>query len=67
MLVIILTNYKTMKPCWCGLVLGILVVVFAWWQVDWGYLALTIIGIIVAIKSCMGKCCCEAKKSEAKK
>lgn len=50
-----------MKPCWCEVVLGLLVIVFAWWTVDWAVMALTILGIVIVIKALMGTCCCKGK------
>lgn len=54
-----------MKPCWCMFVLAVLVIIFVWWQVDWANIALTVIGIVIAIMALMGKCCC-AEKCKAK-
>jgi len=50
-----------MKPCWCRFILAILVIVFAWWHVSWGYIALTIIGVLLAILALVGWCCCRPK------
>ena len=55
-----------MNFCGCRLVLPVLVIVFAWWQVSWGSIALTVIGaLLVLMALCGGKCCC-AKKEEPK-
>jgi len=51
-----------MKACWCRFVLSLLVIVFAWWVVSWGKIALTIIGALLAILSLIGTCCCDAKR-----
>jgi len=56
-----------MKPCWCKFVLGILVIVFAWWSVSWANIALTVIGAIIALLSLSGTCCCKDAKCEEKK
>lgn len=50
-----------MKPCWCKVILGLLVVVFAWLQVDWSAIALTVLGALIAILSLTGTCCCMGK------
>ena len=47
-----------MSRCWCGVVLAILVIVFAWVDVSWQASALTILGALLAIKALVGKCCC---------
>jgi hypothetical protein len=51
-----------MDRCWCRLVLAILVIVFAWWNVSWANIALTIIGALLAITAISGSCCCKSKK-----
>lgn len=57
-----------MKPCWCKFVLAVLVIVFAWWDVSWAKIALTVLGAIIAIMSLMGTCCCAGScKCEEKK
>ena len=38
-----------MKTCFCRLILALLVIVFAWWNVSWAAIALTVIGAILAI------------------
>ena len=48
-----------MSPCCCGILLGVLVIVFAWWDVSWANIALTVIGILLVIKSVFGACCCK--------
>ena len=47
-----------MSRCWCGVVLAILVIVFAWVDASWARIALTILGAILAIKELVGKCFC---------
>ncbi|HPQ81752.1 MAG TPA: hypothetical protein PLZ86_08550 [bacterium] len=52
-------------PCMCTVVLGILVIVFAWVSVSWGNIALTIIGAAVILRGLINKCCCgDAFKKE---
>lgn len=46
------------KPCGCTALLGALVIVFAWWQVSWGAIALTVLGAVIMLKELAGKCCC---------
>ena len=48
-----------MKMCCCGFILAVLVIVFAWWDVSWAPIALTVLGVLLAIKALIGKCCCE--------
>jgi len=48
-----------MKTCCCGLILAVLVIVFAWWGVSWAPIALTILGVLLVIKALVGTCCCE--------
>jgi hypothetical protein len=49
-----------MSPCCCGILLGILVIVFAWWDVSWANIALTVLGILLVIKALFGACCCKS-------
>jgi len=42
-------------------ILGALVIVFAWWQVSWGAIALTVLGALIIIKDLIGQCCCSDK------
>ena len=57
-----------MKTCFCRLILALLVIVFAWWNVSWAAIALTVIGAILAIMALSGnKCCCQKKCEEEKK
>lgn len=58
---------KKWTPCICTIVIGILVVVFAWWNVSWGAIALTVLGALAVIHGLVGKCCCAdyfSKKGE---
>ena len=48
-----------MSPCFCGILLGILVIVFAWWDVSWANIALTVLGILLTVKALAGTCCCK--------
>ena len=47
-----------MSRCWCGVLLAILVIVFAWVDASWARIVLTILGALLAIKALVGKCCC---------
>ena len=47
-----------MSRCWCGVLLAILVIVFAWVDASWARIVLTILGALLAIKALLGKCCC---------
>lgn len=50
------------KPCCCGAVLGVLVIVFAWWNVSWAAVALTALGVAVIAKELINCCCCSKDK-----
>ncbi len=54
-----------MSRCYCGCLLGVLVIVFAWVDVSWSSIALTVLGALLAIKALVGTCCCTAKKEQA--
>ena len=56
-----------MKLCFCRLILAILVIVFAWWNPEWGKIALTVIGALLAILALTGFCCCRPKCEEKTK
>jgi len=56
-----------MKSCYCRLILALLVIVFAWWNVSWAPIALTVIGAILAIMALKYDTCCCCKKEEEKK
>jgi hypothetical protein len=40
---------------WLQLILAILVIIFAWWNVSWAPWALTVLGIIFGIMAFTGK------------
>jgi hypothetical protein len=46
--------------------LAILVIVFAWWNVSWANIALTVIGVLLAITAITGSCYCCGSKEEQK-
>ena len=48
------------KRCCCTALIGALVIVFAWWKVSWGAIALTVLGVIIILKELTGKCCCSS-------
>lgn len=51
------------KPCCCMALVGVFVIVFAWWQVSWGAIALTILGAVILVKELFHcGCCCGNKK-----
>ncbi len=56
-----------MKSCYCRLILALLVIVFAWWNVSWAPIALTVIGAILAIGALKHDTCCCCKSKEEKK
>ena len=57
-----------MKACYCRIILALLVVVFAWWNVTWAPIALTVIGAILALMAANhNTCCCSKSKEEEKK
>jgi len=54
-----------MKVCFCRLILALLVIVFAWWNVSWAPIALTVIGAILALMALKyNTCCCKAKEEK---
>ena len=56
-----------MSRCWCGVVLAILVIVFAWVDASWARIVLTILGALLVIKAVVGKCCCEEMMAKCSK
>ncbi len=56
-----------MKLCYCRFILALLVIVFAWWNVTWAPIALTVIGAILAIMALWFKKCFCCKPEEEKK
>ncbi len=56
-----------MKLCYCRFILALLVILFAWWNVSWAAIALTVIGVILAIMALWcNKCYCCKPKEEKK-
>ncbi|EKD55998.1 MAG: hypothetical protein ACD_58C00319G0001 [uncultured bacterium] len=47
------------STCWCKAIMALLVVVFAWWQVDWAQWALTVLGALLFFMLAFGVCCCK--------
>ncbi|OQA57338.1 MAG: hypothetical protein BWY42_00573 [Candidatus Omnitrophica bacterium ADurb.Bin277] len=54
---------KKSGSCGCGALIGALVIVFAWWQVSWGTIALTVLGGVIILKELSGICCCRKDKA----
>jgi hypothetical protein len=50
-----------MTRCWCRLVLALLVIVFAWINVSWAAIALSVLGGALAILAVVPVCCCASK------
>lgn len=50
-----------MSKCCCRFALAVLVIVFAWVDVSWGPIALTVLGALLAILALCGSCCCFSK------
>jgi hypothetical protein len=48
------------KPCYCGIVLGIVVVVFTWLEFSWAQIVVTVAGGLIILKGLIGKCCCQS-------
>jgi hypothetical protein len=53
-----------MAFCFCRFLLAALVIVFAWLNVEWGKIALTVIGALLVILALKRDFCCMAKKGE---
>jgi hypothetical protein len=53
-----------MKFCLCRFVLAVLVIVFAWVIAPWSKIALTIVGVLLAILALKSDFCCMAKKQK---
>ncbi|MBT3182244.1 MAG: hypothetical protein HN337_07045 [Deltaproteobacteria bacterium] len=53
---------KKWTPCFCTAILGVLVVLFTWWTVSWGQIALTVLGALIVIRGLVGECCCSGDK-----
>ena len=63
---------KKWMPCWCRVVLAILIIVWVWWWTpSWANWAITVAAAIIGLISLSGKCCCAdvycltEKKAEA--
>ena len=54
-----------MTRCYCSFLMAVLVIVFAWVQVSWANIALTVLGALLAARALSGTCCCAAKKEQA--
>jgi len=56
--------YFIKKPCWCGIIASLLIIVFAWMEASWANTVVTIIAVIVLLISIFGCCCkkCGVKK-----
>jgi len=55
------------KPCcYCTFLLGALVILFAWWKVTWGSIALTVLGVVIILKELVNMCCCQSKECKPK-
>lgn len=50
------------KCCCCSKLLGVAVIVFAWWNVSWAPIALTVLGAIIILKELIGSCACRLPK-----
>ncbi len=57
---------KEMNCCYCTALFGILIIVFAWWNVSWAPIALTVLGVLVLLKGIINKCCCSEKVCKTK-
>ncbi|EKD49985.1 MAG: hypothetical protein ACD_62C00691G0006 [uncultured bacterium] len=55
---------KKFSPCFCTAILGLLVIVLAWWDFSWSGIALTIIGLLVIAKGLINQCCCPRSKTK---
>lgn len=56
-----------MSRCNCRAVLSVLVIVFAWLHVSWAPIALTVLGVLLAVQALAGVCCCAAKCEQEQK
>lgn len=50
--------------CWCTALVGVLVIVLAWWKVRWGSIGLTVLGTIIILKEVISKCCKSGCKTD---
>jgi hypothetical protein len=53
-----------MAFCFCRFILAALVILFAWLNVSWSNIALTIIGVLLLVSGFSKSCCCTAKKEQ---
>ena len=50
------------KCCCCTALVGVLVIVFAWWHVSWSSIVLTALGAVILAKELLPcGCCCKKK------
>lgn len=54
------------NPCFCTILLGALVILFAWWKVSWGAFALTLLGVATIAKGLINQCCCQSMTCKPK-
>ena len=55
---------KKWSPCWCKIALGILIVVFTWYDFGYSKLIITACGVAVVIIGFINKCCCADEKGD---
>lgn len=53
-----------MRFCFCRFILPALVILFAWLNVSWASIALTIVGVLLLAFSFTDQCCCRPKKTD---
>ncbi len=46
-----------MSKCWCRFAMAVLVIVFVWLPYPWTRIAITILGVLLAIMALIGTCC----------
>jgi len=49
-----------MSKCWCRFAMAVLIIVFVWLDYSWSRIAITVLGILLAIMALIGTCCCTA-------
>ena len=58
-----------MSKCWCRFAMAVLIVILVWLPYSWNKIAITILGVLLAILALVGTCCCstltQAKAKEA--
>ena len=52
------------KPCWCSALIGVIVIVFAWWQPSFAPYVLTVAGAAIVLRELSGLCCCKGKTDD---